>query len=162
MCIRDSTQGGRFEFTITPGSTIQVDRPELVTITEQGTLRIVTPQPGATGTVVITEIDAQGNPRNRYTLTIIEGAPQEPAQVPAGGGGTIEVIGTGGATLTVRVPGTGGQLTVGDGTGYRVTNNGDGTWTITRIDGTPITGALPLTWRGEGCLLYTSPSPRDS
>ncbi|MCP1388089.1 hypothetical protein M5J20_07795 [Corynebacterium sp. TA-R-1] len=183
--------GGKIEFTITPGNTLHVDRPDVVTITEQGNQRIVTVKPGASGTVVITERDPNGNPVNRYTITIVSppagagegtGAPggsggpggatiidEKPASgtetvtpggVPGGApgqGGTIDIISTGpDGTITVRVPGTGGTLKVGDGTGFRIVDNGDGTWTITRLDGTPITGPLPITWTGAGGIEVTN------
>lgn len=183
--------GGKIEFTITPGNTLHVDRPDMVTITEQGNQRIVTVKPGASGTVVITERDPNGNPVNRYTITIVSppagagegtGAPggsggpggatiidEKPASgtetvtpggVPGGApgqGGTIDIISTGpDGTITVRVPGTGGTLKVGDGTGFRIVDNGDGTWTITRLDGTPITGPLPITWTGAGGIEVTN------
>lgn len=132
--------------TIGDGGTIWINRPELVVVDcdDRGTC-VITPAPGASGVVIIEERDGKGNAITRWTLTIAAPTP-DPAPAP----GRIEVIPGPGGGVTVRVPGRGGQLVIIGGDGeYTVRDNGDGTWTITRIDGKPVAGPLNLTWTGN-------------
>lgn len=157
--------------TIGDGHTIWINRPELVVVDcdDRGTC-VITPAPGATGVVIVEERDGRGNVITRWTLTIVAPttsttsttpAPSpnptptpEPARTPSPtpAPGQIEVIpGPGhGGGVTVRVPGSGGQLVIIGGDGeYTIRDNGDGTWTITRIDGKPVAGPLNLAWTGN-------------
>lgn len=149
--------------TIGDGHTIWINRPELVVVDCDGHGScVITPAPGAAGVVIIEERDGRGNVITRWTLTIVTPAPTtsattsaapEPAQTatPTPTPGQIEVIpGPGGGGITVRVPGSGGQLVVvGGGGEYTLRDNGDGTWTITRVDGKPVAGPLNLAWTGN-------------
>lgn len=148
--------------TIGDGHTIWINRPELVVVDCDGSgTCVITPAPGATGVVIIEERDGRGNVITRWTLTIVAPAPTtsattsaapEPAQTatPTPTPGQIEVISGPGGGITVRVPGSGGQLVVvGGGGEYTLRDNGDGTWTITRVDGKPVAGPLNLAWTGN-------------
>lgn len=157
--------------TIGDGHTIWINRPELVVVDcdDRGTC-VITPAPGATGVVIVEERDGRGNVITRWTLTIVAPTTSTTSTTPAPSPnptptpesartpsptpapGQIEVIpGPGhGGGVTVRVPGSGGQLVIIGGDGeYTIRDNGDGTWTITRIDGKPVAGPLNLAWTGN-------------
>lgn len=138
----------KYTLQIGDGHTIWIDRPDLVVIDGDGRGGyVIKPAPGASGTVIIEERDGAGNAINRWVITITQPAA---GQVPAPEQGTIEVVGQDGG-LTVKVPGSGGRLEiVGGGDEYIIRDNGDGTWTITRKDGKPVTGTLHLTWSDAG------------
>lgn len=138
----------KYTLQIGDGHTIWIDRPDLVVIDGDGRGGyVIKPAPGASGTVIIEERDGAGSAINRWVITITQPAA---GQVPAPEQGTIEVVGQDGG-LAVKVPGSGGRLEiVGGGDEYIIRDNGDGTWTITRKDGKPVTGTLHLTWSDAG------------
>ncbi|MBP3948407.1 hypothetical protein [Corynebacterium sp. Marseille-P3884] len=94
----------------------------------------------STGTIVIEGNGDKGG--NAGTITVTDKDPEN---------GIVEIT----------APGKGGEITIKDGdkdvTGeFDVKDNGDGTWTLTRKDGKPLSGNLTISWTSPDGKTFTN------
>ena len=154
----DNSESGSLVIDVKPGNDVKVVEgdADLVVIDKRGDNVVIRPnedKPGQSGTIVVEERDANGNPVNRYEIEI-EG------KNPDKGGdqsGTITVTekNPSKGSLTIETPGKGGDIVIKDGNGkdvtgeYEIKDNGDGTYTIIRKDDKPLNGKLEIVWTSE-------------
>ena len=145
-------QSGELTVDVKPGNDVKVVEgdKDLVVIDKQDDKVVVRPnedKPGQSGKLIIEERDPNGNPVKRYEI-VIEGNGDK-----GGNAGTITVTDKDpeNGIVEITAPGKGGEITIKDGdkdvTGeFDVKDNGDGTWTLTRKDGKPLSGNLTISW----------------
>lgn len=153
----DTSKSGVFEFDIKPGNDYKVVEGDenLVIIEKNGENIVVRPNddnPGNSGKIVIEERDKNGNPVNRY-IVVVEGNGNGGNTGSRDKSGDLVIIdqNTDEGSFVVEVPGNGGTITIKDGdkdvTGeFKITDNGNGTFTIIRKDGKPLDRKFTVTW----------------